>query len=63
MEYSCKVCGHGVRTEFIGGKWFVMCNSPVCKPGAGVGRPLSDGEDSQDEAMNNYIRSLDEGPR
>ncbi len=52
---KCKHCGHEpLVARFIGGKWWVMCEGPSCKPGTGVGRPLSDGKGSVSEAWENF---------
>lgn len=53
----CKSSDH-VQCSFIGGKYFVICKSVECavRPDGTptVGRPLSDGMDSAQEAWDNY---------
>jgi len=59
---DCKVCGHEVSEQEIGGKHWVLCQSPVCRPdGLGIGRPLSDGKATASEAGAQYADSLADG--
>lgn len=56
---KCKVCNsEKVVTEKHGEKFFVICKSEACAS-RGIGRPLSNGKDSAEEAEKDYTSSLD----